>query len=75
MRKTPSTHRSSQFLSPKVSKAMHKSRQKQMKSRERDVKLGSSRSSRGLQKAVSPGMRKSRHDLVPKSPHRDYTNY
>ena len=54
---------------------MHKSREKQITSREKDSKIGTSRSSRNLDKAVSPGMRKSRNDLMPKSPHRDYTNY
>lgn len=67
VRKTPSTHRSSQFLSPKIPKPMQKSREK-------DTKL-TSRTSRGLDKALSPGLRKSRNELVPRSPHRDYTNY
>jgi hypothetical protein len=34
-----------------------------------------SKGSAGLDKALSPGMRKSRNELGPKSPHRDYTNY
>jgi hypothetical protein len=30
---------------------------------------------KGLDKAVSPGMRKSRNEMGAKSPHKDYTSY
>lgn len=30
---------------------------------------------KGLDKAVSPAMRKSRNEIGPKSPHKDYTAY
>lgn len=67
-RKTPSTHKSGQFLSPKMPiKGLNKSREK-------EVRMGS-KSSRGFEKLLSPGMRKSRNELGPKSPHKDYTNY
>ena len=46
-----------------------------MKVRDKDTKSGLRSSRGGMEKAVSPGMRKSRHDLVPRSPHKDYSNY
>jgi hypothetical protein len=68
-RKTPSTHHKSStlYLSPKVPP-----KQTINKSREKDLKNGMKK---GIDKALSPGMRKSRNEIGARSPHRDYTNY